>query len=64
MDLGGQDIRADFAVIRLDTATTEVILVVHVFYRNFLITAESHPILGFKIAKLTCNPSCQAKRIV
>lgn len=63
MILGVQDISADFAVIGLDTATTVIILVVHVFYGNFLKIAESHPILGFKIAKLTHNPSCQAKRI-
>lgn len=62
--LGGQDISADFTVVGLDTSTTVVLLVVHVCYGNFLITAESHLILGFKIVKLTRNPSCQAKRIV
>lgn len=64
MILVGQDISADFAVKGIDTATTVVILVVHIFYGNFLVIAESHPILGFKIAKLTRNPTCQAKRIV
>lgn len=61
MILGGQDISAEFAVVGLDTSTTVVILVVHVVYGKFLIIAESHPILGFK---LTHSPSYQAKRIV